>query len=446
MAILIKKIKIQVIKVLYDCLIIGGGIAGLTCGIRCASEGLKTAIISEGMNSLHFSSGSIDVAGYDAKGNIIKKPFDHISKLISKQGNHPYAVAGITNIKKSIDFFSSELGKESLVLNNNGDLNHFHITAIGTLKPTYLSQESIFNEKAVSILKNHSKIAILNFNGFRDYYPGQTIALLKSKSLFKNIEIISGEISLPYYMNTEKNLHEFRSVDLARIFETEKYLPRIAEEIIKASGDAEAVSLPAFLGIKNYTFIRKRLEELTGKYIYEIPSLPPSIPGLRLDNALKNRYIALGGDYISGDRAESGKYKGNTLEKIITRGSAPSGISARFFVLATGSFFTGGLASEFDNIFEPILDLKVKKDTPGNKWYNDSFFDKKSHPFLEYGVETNKKLNPENSEGKTVKNLFCAGSVLAGYNPVKEGNGGGVAISTGFCCAETIIKELKNDK
>lgn len=442
MEILTKKIQIQVNKLLYDCLIIGGGIAGLTCGIRCASEGLKTAIISGGMNSLHFSSGSIDLAGYDAKGNIIKKPFDHISRVISKQGNHPYAAAGITNIKKSLDFFSSELEKESLKLNNNGDSNHFHITAIGTLKPTYLSQESTFNDKAVSILQNHSKIAILNFNGFRDYYPEQTIALLKNQSLFKNIEIISGEISLPYYMNTEKNLHEFRSVDLARIFETEKYLPRIAEEIIKVSADAEAVSLPAFLGIKNYSFIRKRLEELTGKYIYEIPSLPPSIPGLRLDNALKNRYIGLGGDYISGDRAESGKYKGNMLEKIITRGSKPSGISAGFFVLATGSFFTGGLASEFNSIFEPVLGLKVKSGTPGNKWYSDSFFDKKSHPFLEYGVETNKNLNPKNSEGKIVKNLFCAGSVLAGYNPVKEGNGGGVAISTGFCCAERIIKEL----
>ena len=440
---LIKIIQIQVIKVLYDCLIIGGGIAGLTCGIRCASEGLKTAIISGGMNSLHFSSGSIDVAGYDAKKNIVKKPFEHISKVISSKENHPYTTVGISNIKKSIDFFTGELEKESLILNNNGDLNHFHVTALGTIKPTYLSQESIFNERAVSILKNHSKIAILNFNGFRDYYPEQTIALLKKKSLFKNLEIVSGEISLPYYMNTQKNLHEFRSVDLARIFETEKYLPRIAEQIIKASKDAEAVSLPAFLGIKNYTFIRKRLEELTGKYIYEIPSLPPSIPGLRLDNALKNRYISLGGDYISGDKAESGKYNGNTLEKIITRGSGSAGISADFFVLATGSFFTGGLASEFNDIFEPVLGLKVKNGKSENDWYNDSFFDKKSHPFLEYGVETNKKLNPKNSEGKTVKNLFCAGSVLAGYNPVNEGNGAGVAISTGFSCAETIIKELK---
>jgi glycerol-3-phosphate dehydrogenase subunit B len=429
--------------VLYDCLIIGGGIAGLTCGIRCASEGLKTAVISGGMNSLHFSSGSIDLAGYDEKGGIIKKPFDYISKVISRDKNHPYAAAGIKAIKSSLAFFSNEMKAESLPLNNNGDFNHFHVTAIGTLKPSYLSQESIFNEKALGILKDNSKITILNFRGFRDYYPEQTISMLKKQSLFKNIKITTGEISLPYYLNTEKNLHEFRSVDLARIFETEKYLPRIAEEIKKASNDAEAVSLPAFLGIKNYSFIRKRLEELTGKYIYEIPSLPPSILGLRLDNALKNRFINLGGDYISGDRAESGVTTGNMLEKIVTRGSGPSGITSKFYVLATGSFFSGGIVSEFNNIYEPLLGLKVKCDTPGNKWYSTSFFDKKSHPFLGYGVQTDKKLNPINSEGKTIRNLFCAGSVLAGYNPIKEGNGGGVAISTGYSCAERIIKELK---
>ncbi len=428
---------------LYDCLIIGGGMAGLTCGIRCASEGLKTAIISGGMNSLHFSSGSIDLAGYDNKGKIIKKPFDQISGIIAKQKNHPYSKVGIKTIKKSIAFFKDEMSRESLSLNSNGELNHFHISAIGTLKPSYLSQDSIFNESAIKVLHNKSKIAILNFSGFRDYYPAQTIDALKKNILFKNIEIISGEISLPYYMNTEKNLHEFRSIDLARIFETEKYLPRIADEITKASGDAEAVSLPAFLGIKNYTAIRRRLEELTGKYIYEIPTLPPSILGLRLDNALKNRFVNAGGDYISGDRAVSAEYSGGVLSRIITQNSGSSGITAEAYVLTTGSFFSGGIASEYKRIFEPILELQVNSGAAGSNWYSDSFFDKKSHPFLSYGVETDRNLNPKSKEGKTIKNLFCAGSVLSGYDPVKEGNGGGVAISTGFCCAERIIKGKK---
>ena len=426
----------------YDCLIIGGGLAGLTCGIRCSSSGLRTAIISGGMNSLHFSSGSIDIAGYAKNGDIIKDPFDHLTRLIKEDMHHPYRKTGIKTIRKSIDFFTSEVEQEGLALKGNGGQNHFHLTNFGTMKPTYLSQESVFNEDIPDLLKSDKKIAILNFSGFRDYYPEQTLANLKDNPLFKDREIILGEISLPYYSGTNRNLHEFRSVDIARYFETEKYLPRIADEIIKASGDACAVSLPAFLGIRNFSHIRKKLEELTGRHIYEIPTLPPSILGLRIDNALKSSFMKYGGEYSSGDRVLSGTVKDHILQSVRTVNSGEMEITAKYFVLATGSFFSGGLTSEFDKIYEPVFNLKLNAENKRDRWYNNKFFGQRSHPFLSYGVETDKRLNPLSSAGKTMKNIFCAGSILSGYDPVKEGSGGGVAVSTGYCCAEKIIKEL----
>lgn len=430
---------------IYDCLIIGGGLAGLTCGIKCASHGLRTAIISGGMNSLHFSSGSIDLAGYTAKGEIVKKPFEHLKTLIKENSGHPYAKAGIPAIRSSLTFLSGKLAEEGIILNHNDDLNHFHITALGTLKPTYLSQESVFSVRAADVVNSHEKIAILNFSGFRDYYPEQTAANLRKNSLFKDTEIILGNISLPYYMNTEKNLHEFRSVDIARIFETERYLPRIAEEIKKASSGATAVSLPAFIGINNYKKIRKKLEEMTGKFIYEIPSLPPSILGLRIDHALKNSYIKLGGEYIAGERVVSGSVSNSQVDFLMTKNSGNIPVQARYYVLTTGSFFSGGLSAGFNTISEPLFGLKVKSENKRSRWYSSSFFDSRSHPFLGFGVETDSRFNPVSENGRTVKNLFCAGSVLSGYNPVSEGSGGGVAISTSFRCAERIIKEIQND-
>jgi len=308
-----------------------------------------------------------------------------------------------------------------------------------------MSQESVFSARVTDIVNSHEKIAILNFKGFRDYYPEQTAANLKKNSLFKDTEIILGNISLPYYLNTEKNLHEFRSIDIARIFETERYLPRIAEEIKKASGGATAVSLPAFIGINNYKIIRKKLEDMTGKFIYEIPSLPPSILGLRLDHALKNSFIKLGGEYIAGERVVSGAIKNNRVEFLTTRNSGNIPVTSKYYVLTTGSFFSGGLSAGFDSITEPLFGLKVKGESKRSKWYNESFFDKKSHPFLGFGVETDSRFNPVSDNGKAIKNLYRAGSVLSGYNPVSEGCGGGVAVSTGFKCAERIIKEIDND-
>jgi len=430
--------------VIYDCVIIGGGLAGLTCGIRCAEEGLRTVIISGGMNSLHFSSGSIDLAGFTENGSVVKKPFEYIKGTAAKKKEHPYTRVGIPTIRKSLDFFKEKIFFEGITLNHNSDYNHFHVTAIGAVKPTYLSQESVFSSRGKDIIKSGAKIAILNFKGFRDYYPEQTAANLKQHPLFKNSELILGDISLPYYLHTEKNLHEFRSTDIARIFETERYLPRIADEIKRAAGDADAVSLPAFIGINNYREIRGKLEAMTGKFIYEIPTLPPSILGLRIDHAVKNSFFKHGGEYIAGKKIESSVITKGIVESIITgsRGTS-SEIKAKYYVLASGSFFSGGLQSGVSSISEPVFDLKVKGDSKRSKWYSWNFFDKKSHPFLSYGVETDSSLNPSTQDGKTVKNLFCAGSVLAGYNPVKEGCGGGVAISTGYKCAERIIREIK---
>ena len=430
---------------IYDCLIIGGGLAGLICGIKCVSDGLRTAIISGGMNSLHFSSGSIDIAGYTSRGEVIKKPFEYLKTELKENEEHPYAKTGIPGIRGSIGFLTEILSGQGINLNHNNEFNHFHITTLGTLKPTYLSQESVFSTELTEIVKSQKKIAILNFKGFRDYYPDQTAANLKKNALFKEAEIILGDISLPYYTNTEKNLHEFRSIDLARIFETERYLPRIAEEIKKASAGASIVSLPAFIGINNYKTIRKKLESLTGKFIYEIPSLPPSILGLRLDHALKNSFINLGGEYIAGDRVVSGAIRNSQVEFLTTKNSGSIPLKSRFYVLTTGSFFSGGLSAGFDSISEPVFGLKVKYDSKRSKWYNDRFFDKRSHPFLGYGVQTDSRFNPVSENGKTVKNLFCAGSVLSGYNPVRDASGGGIAVATGFKCAERIIKEIKND-
>ena len=96
--------------------------------------------------------------------------------------------------------------------------------------------------------------------------------------------------------------------------------------------------------------------------------------------------------------------------------------------------------SEFNIIREPVFNLKVHAEQDRREWYSQSFFQQESHPFLEYGVETNNTLNPVDAEGGTVGNLFCTGAILPHYNPIREGCGGGVSISTGYYAAKKIIE------
>jgi glycerol-3-phosphate dehydrogenase subunit B len=61
----------------YDTVIIGGGLAGLTAGIRLQKAGKNTAIVSTGQNALYFFSGCFES---------IQEPTPEIQSLFSEAG------------------------------------------------------------------------------------------------------------------------------------------------------------------------------------------------------------------------------------------------------------------------------------------------------------------------------------------------------------------------
>ncbi|MCG7587719.1 FAD-binding protein, partial [Photobacterium sp. OFAV2-7] len=88
---------------------------------------------------------------------------------------------------------------------------------------------------------------------------------------------------------------------------------------------------------------------------------------------------------------------------------------------------------------EPIFGLDMTELPHRDHWYQPEFFAKQSHPFLKMGVTCNSQLQAS-IDNQTISNLYCAGALLAHYDPVFEGCGSGVAISTGFHVAEQMIK------
>jgi glycerol-3-phosphate dehydrogenase subunit B len=427
---------------IHDCIIIGAGLAGLTCGIRCASAGLKTLIISSGASTLHFSSGSIDLYGKDPMGRVIDDPYAGIKKMTMKNTGHPYSKIGIKTIIDSIDFMQKELATQGLIMNRAGTRNHLHITSLGTFKTSYLSQASAFNDRIPELINSGRAISIIGFAGFRDFYPEMTASMFKRLEIFKNRRVTSARIEIKGYLSEKNREFGIRSIDLARLFDTDRFLPRLADDIRKASAGSALALLPAFLGISSFAHVHKKLEDAAGVALCEMPTLPPSIPGMRLDMALKNRFISLGGELSPGDRVASGIISSDRLIEIRTANFESRGHSAKSFVLATGGYFSGGLKSEHDGINEPIFGLKVTSPGMRADWRSNNFFGN-GHNFLKHGVIVNNRLNPTTQNGKTIKNIYCAGSILAGYDPVAEASGGGVAIAAGFHAANQIIAEIK---
>ena len=63
----------------YDIIVIGGGLSAIMCGIALATNGKNVALLAKGQSKLNFSSGSLDLLGFDEQGNMVTDPIDAIS-------------------------------------------------------------------------------------------------------------------------------------------------------------------------------------------------------------------------------------------------------------------------------------------------------------------------------------------------------------------------------
>ena len=149
----------------FDTIIIGGGLAGLTCGIALQRQGVKCAIVSAGHSALHFSSGSFDLLNTLPDGTPVESPLKAMESL---PATHPYAKIGSGRIKALADEAKSLLCSCGVAVKGDAETPHLRFTPMGTTKPTWLSFEEIatLDKPGVSL---GEKLLIVNFAGFLDF-------------------------------------------------------------------------------------------------------------------------------------------------------------------------------------------------------------------------------------------------------------------------------------
>src|ERR1051325_9901110 len=131
-----------------------------------------------------------------------------------------------------------------------------------------------------------------------------------------------------------------------------------------------SVGLPALLGFKAER--REQIGDALGVPVFEIPTMTPSVPGLRLYHALRRAIIDKGGRFTVGSRGiglgSSGRVNG-VLTETAAHGRNRN-IPADAVILATGGLFGGGLESDYQGkIRETADDLPVANVPPLAEWF-----------------------------------------------------------------------------
>ncbi|MGN1245929.1 MAG: glycerol-3-phosphate dehydrogenase subunit GlpB [Muribaculaceae bacterium] len=416
----------------FDSIIIGGGLSGLACGIALAERRQRCAIVSTGQSSLHFCSGSFDFLGY-VNGFDVETPAETLAKVIP--AGHPYDRIGAKraiDIARIVPDFFSRMGVK---VNGSIDRNHYRITPLGIMKPTWLSLDdfSVIAEKATLPWK---KVAIQNIAGFLDFHTA---------FVADNFERIGTKCSvsafnMPEFERLRTNPTEMRSANIARLFDGNDDLVRRCADIINRNADdAEAVVLPAVFGL-NDSHAVEVLKAAVKLPICFIPVLPPSVPGIRTQLTMRRRFEQLGGSYLLGDSVTAARVEGGKVISISTANLGTDALTADSFVLATGSFFSHGIEAHPDKVVEPLFGADLDADTDRDRWFGQQIFGEQ--PYMTFGVATDNNLRPSIG-GNTISNLYAAGAVLSKSNPIKEASGAGISIISALHIADIITKKAQ---
>ncbi len=422
----------------FDSIVIGGGMAGLSAALRLAEAGQKTLLMASGQSALHFSSGSVDLLESDGD------PRAALPAFMAAHPDHPYSKVGMQNIEGSLADLQRHCAEEGLPLMRQ-EHNHQRLTPIGTLKATWLSPDTC---ACMTDAPAPDAILLATLEGFRDFHPALAAANLATHARFAHSRILTGEIRLPQLAQFSRNPHEFRSADIARLFDKQgpgqqDLLADLAREIsrmVQGCGvpGCRHIVLPACLSLGLVGPRLSELERRTGCTIKEVATMPPSLIGMRMQEALKRRFMTLGGTFLTSERVLGARYDGDKVIGVHSQHGEDQLFEADHFVLASGSFFSRGLESRLGGIREPIFDADVLSLAERDTWAGRRLFD--HHPFMGFGVKTDERLRVLRG-GRPLTNLYGAGSVLAHYDPIKEGSGSGVAVATGWQAAGHILAE-----
>ncbi len=422
-----------------ELVIIGAGMAGMATALFAANRNISTIQLGN-TAGMSFASGLLDLLSVypTSETKTQSNPWKAIENLKKSSPIHPYALQPKQNIQKAFSEILAFFNQSGLPYITNAESNTKLITSMGTLKSTYAVPKTM--RHGITALQKKSPCLLVDFFGMKEFSADQIKETLKKD--WSNLRTI--RIEFPG-MGKEREVYPEHMARSLQAPDNRKALADLIRQHIK---NEKYIGLPAILGIYHTTDIMDELEELIGCPLFEIPTPPVSVPGIRIketfERQLPQKEIQqIQNSSVNGYQVEK---NGNFTLSVI-RGDQLFNISTKGIILASGRFIGGGLTTDRFGVKESIFNLPVSQPDTRNEWYNTKFFDKKGHPINSAGLEIDNTFRPINKQGLVLyKNLFAAGTILAHQDWKREKSGSGIAISTAYNAIHSFIDFLVEHK
>jgi glycerol-3-phosphate dehydrogenase subunit B len=417
----------------YDVCIIGAGMAGMAAALFAANRGLST-VQTGGASELLFASGLLDLLGVHPieERKTWRDPWAGINALIRDIPQHPYARIKNEHIRTAFDELQVFLGDAGLVYKRHKRRNQEVVTSMGTAKQTYCLPLTMW--KGALALKKRLPCLVVDFRGLKGFSARQISETLAHKWP----DVSFARLEFP-------GLQEFNELypeRIARALEVGQNREKLAQSILPHLGAAEVVGLPAILGVNGSVDVMDDLERRLGVPLFEIPTMPPSVAGLRLKEAFERHLPLKGVKLLSPQQVLHARYD-RQGEFVLDIGDTEKKLSlrARGLVLATGRFVGQGLHADRFGIRETLFNLPVHQPQSRLQWHSQNFWDPKGHPINRAGLEIDECFRPLDKTGKCAfGTLFAAGSILAHQDWMRMKCGSGLAIASAYAAVNSLLK------
>ncbi len=403
----------------HDVIVIGMGLSGLMAAKTAVEMGKRVLVLGKGLGGLSVFSNTIDLLGSVPPS---VKMRDGLTRWIEEHPEHPYGRTGLEKIEEALSSFNAFFPPPYSFQSRN-EANSLVPTGAGTLRPTYLIPSTMM--KGVSL--TGKRTLIIGFEGHKDFYARRLADSFNCRGI---------TLSSPGSHGTEVT-----AVGIARWMEEPSFRETLGAEIKEQIKDETQIGFPAVLGISDPMGVRKDLEKKTGASVFEIPILPPSIPGMRVFNRIKARLLEKGAILLSGHPVSRALVSGKRCEGIeVFHPPVTNSYVADQYILATGRFAGGGLKAEREKILEPLFGLPVSQPSSRQEWFGRAFFGDQPHPVHRAGVVVDSSFRPVDEKGEVLlENVRLAGTILADHSWIDEKSREGIEITTGYTAAKEAL-------